>query len=149
MSVPFAAGPIVFGSHRALITLGSRVKVRSHRQRACWAAALVLCVLASNSICALGKEKKKISRIVMGQVLDGTESPIAGASVELTDTQTGKKVGIYSEESGRYQFTDLNPAHDYKVQALHKNISSNLRKVSSLDDRDKIVINLRIPPPKE
>ena len=131
MSASPATGPVVVGSYRVT------TRAWSQRRKACCAAALVVGLLASSNICVLGKQKKKISRIVVGHVLDATDSPIAGASVELTDTQTRKKFAIYSEESGRYQFTDLNPAHDYEVHAFHKNISSDLRKVSSLDDRDK------------
>ena len=84
-----------------------------------------------------------------GVVLDATDNPIVGASVELTDKQTGKKVGIYTEDEGRYLFADLNPYHDYEIQALSKNLASEVRQVSSLDDRDKIVIILRVPPPKQ
>jgi len=105
--------------------------------------------LANFPASVLAKQKKKISRTVTGVVLDDTNNPIVGASVELTDVQTAKKFAIYSEDGGRYQFADLNPAHDYELLALNKNISSDVRKVSSLDDRDKIVVILRIPPPKE
>ena len=113
------------------------------------AASLVLCAIAFSVGSAAGKKKKAVSRTVTGVVLDGSENPIEGASVELTDTQTGKKTGIYSQEGGKYLFFDLNPNHDYELQAHHKNLASDVRKVSSLDDRDQIVINLRIPPPKD
>ena len=97
----------------------------------------------------IGKKKTKISRTVTGQVLDGADNPIVGAAVELTDTTAGKKTAIYTEEEGRYHFSDLNANHDYKLQALHNNISSDVRTVSSFDGRDKIIVILRIPPPKE
>ena len=112
-------------------------------------ALLVVCALVSIPVSAPAKQKKKISRTVTGVVLDEANNPIVGASVELTDTRTAKKVAIYSEEDGRYLFADLNSAHDYELQALNKNISSDVRRVSSLDDRDRIVVILRIPPPKE
>jgi Carboxypeptidase regulatory-like domain len=110
---------------------------------------LVLCVLAASAVSAMGKKRKAVSRTVTGVVLDGAQNPIAGASVELTDTVTGKKLDIYSGEGGHYQFADLIPTHDYEVQAHQKDLASDVRKVSSLDDRDEIVINLRIPAPKE
>ena len=113
------------------------------------AASLAICVLASFPAAVFAKQKKKISRTVSGVVLDDSNNPIAGATVELTDVQTTKKVAIYSEDGGRYQFADLNPAHDYELVALNNNISSDVRKVSSLDDRDKIVVILRVPPPKQ
>lgn len=115
----------------------------------CVAASLAVCVLASFPVSVFAKKKKPILRTVTGVVLDDANNPIVGASVELTDVQTAKKVAIYSEEGGRYQFAGLNPAHDYQLVALNKNISSDVRNVSSLDDRDRIVVILRIPPPKE
>ena len=115
----------------------------------CLAAALAVYVLASIPVSVFAKKKKPILRTVAGVVLDDANNPIVGASVELTDVQTAKKLAIYSEDGGKYQFAGLNPAHDYELVALNKIISSDVRKVSSLDDRDRIVVILRIPPPKE
>ena len=120
------------------------------RRRARWlAASMVVCLVAFSVLPASGKKKKPVSRTVTGVVLDESENPIVGASVELTDSGSGKKIAIYSQEGGKYSFADLNPNHDYELQAHAKNLDSDLRKVSSLDIRDLIVINLRIPPPKE
>jgi hypothetical protein len=94
---------------------------------------------------ALAKEKKVISRTVSGAVLDEADNGIAGATVQLTDLQTGKKVAIYSQEEGQYHFSDLQPRHDYEVQASFHGSSSAVRKVSSADIRNRIVINLTIP----
>jgi len=82
-------------------------------------------------------------------VMDASGNPLAGAAVELTDKMTGKKVAIYAQEGGSYHFDDLNLKHDYELQALSKNLSSDVHKVSSLDDRDNIVVNLTIQPPKQ
>ncbi|HEV2350133.1 MAG TPA: carboxypeptidase-like regulatory domain-containing protein [Terriglobia bacterium] len=113
------------------------------------AIALVVCILAGPTPSAWAKKKVKPSRRVTGVVLDADNNPIVGATVELTDKQTGKKLAIYSADEGRYLFADLDPYHDYEIQALSKNLASDVRQVSSLDDRDKIVIILRVPPPKE
>jgi hypothetical protein len=111
--------------------------------------SLAVFILAGPAPPAWGKKKVKLSRRVTGVVLDASDNPIVGAAVELTDKQTGKKVAIYTVEEGHYLFADLDPYHDYEIQALNKNLASEVRQVSSLDDRDKIVINLRVPPPKE
>lgn len=113
------------------------------------AILFVLCILTGPTPPAWAKKKVKESRRVTGVVLDGADNPIVGASVELTDKQSGKKIAIYTEDEGRYLFADLNPYHDYEIQALSKNLASDVRQVSSLDDRDKIVIILRMPPPKQ
>jgi hypothetical protein len=48
-----------------------------------------------------------------------------------------------------YQFSDLQTTRDYEVQAAHQGLASQLRKVSQFDPRNRIVLDLRIPPPKE
>jgi hypothetical protein len=97
----------------------------------------------------LGAKEKKPSRVVTGVVSDEVENPLAGAAVVLTDLQTGKKSATYTTREGTYQFTDLQPTHDYEVQATYQGVSSQVRRVSSFDPRNRIVLNLRIPPPKE
>jgi len=94
------------------------------------------------------KEKKPVTRTITGSVLDPAENGIAGASVELTDLRTGKEVEIYSEQGGHYAFADLKPEDDYQVQASYKNQPSDVRKVTSLIQEMRVVINLHIPPPK-
>jgi len=68
--------------------------------------------------------------------------------VELVDAQTGKVLDIYSQEGGAYQFTDLSFDHDYTVKATFKGSSSEVRHVSSVDLRARLVLNLTIPEPK-
>jgi len=94
------------------------------------------------------KEKKPVTRTITGAVLDPAENGIAGASVELTDLRTGKKVEIYSQQGGHYEFADLKPEHDYQLQASYKNQPSDVRKVTALIQEMRVVINLHIPPPK-
>jgi len=114
-----------------------------------WIGAILLSAIAFCALPAVAKKKKVISKVVSGVVVDASDNPIASATVELTDKQTGKSVAIYAEENGSYQFADLNPNHDYEIQAKSQNKSSEVRKLSSLDDRDNIVINLKIPPPEK
>ena len=110
-----------------------------------WAAAVLGAGLSARSLLA---KEKKVPRVVTGVVLDASENGVAGASVELTDVTTGKKLEIYTPEGGRYLFSDINPHHDYEVQASYKGVSSQVRKASSFDTRNRIVLDLRIPPPK-
>lgn len=107
--------------------------------------------MAMVTLCALPlvAKEKKIERTVSGQVLDQAENGIAGATVTLTDVNTEKKIAAFTREGGHYQFSDLQPTHDYEVQATYKGSSSDVRKVSSIDSRHRIVLNLRIPPAKE
>jgi len=96
----------------------------------------------------VAKEKKPPTRTVSGVVQDEQDNGIEGATIELTDVQTGKVLDIYSQEGGRYQFADLSPMHDYKIKATFKGSSSEERQASSFDPRTRLVINLTIPGPK-
>ena len=96
----------------------------------------------------IAKEKKP-SRLVTGIVSNEAYDPIAGAAVTLTDMQTGKKTALYTGTDGTYLFSGLETTREYEVQATHNGMSSRVRKVNTIDPRNKITLNLRIPPPKE
>jgi len=93
------------------------------------------------------KEKVPTTKTVSGAVTDKAENGISGATVTLKDLQTGKTVAIYAGANGQYQFSDLDPQHDYQIQASFKGVSSETRQVNSFDTRRKLVVNLTIPPP--
>jgi ubiquinone/menaquinone biosynthesis C-methylase UbiE len=90
------------------------------------------------------KQKAPTTETVSGLVTDKAENRISGATVTLKDLQTGKTVAIYTEANGQYQFSDLDPHHDYQIQASFQGVASETRQVSSLDTRRKLVINLTI-----
>ena len=96
----------------------------------------------------LAKEKKPVTKTIAGVVLDEADNPIAGAAVELNDVQDNKKLAKYSQQDGKYQFADLDPKHDYEIQVSFKGLSSEVRKVSSLDDRRIVVLNFTLTPGK-
>jgi hypothetical protein len=107
--------------------------------------ALVLTgVLVFGLATGLAKEKKPTSRTVSGLVLDEAENGIKGATIELTDVQTGKVVAIYSQEGGQYRFSDLLFSHDYKIKATFKGVTSEIRQASSIDTRPHLVINFTL-----
>ena len=106
--------------------------------------ALLGTVLAWVAVTGLAK-KTPPSKTVSGAVFDEAGNIIVGATVELTDRQSGKVLDIYSQQGGQYQFTDLRFDHDYTLKAMYKSGSSELRQVSSLDTRTRPVMNLTIP----
>jgi len=131
----------------------SLLGVHSSRSSALRSCRRVLCgVLAVACLFpvsgpAAKKQKAPTTKTVTGQILDKSEHGISGAEVTLKDLQTGKVVAIYAEPDGQYQFSDLDPHHDYEVQANFKGAASETRQVTSFDTRWKVVINLTIPPP--
>lgn len=50
-----------------------------------------------------------------GVVTDATSSPIAGAKVNITELQTGTRVQLETDGSGRYAGTSLLPG-DYEIR---------------------------------
>lgn len=112
-------------------------------------ALSLVCVLSVAMPALAGKKKVKPPRTVMGIVVDESENPIVGAVVEMTDVQTGKKLAIFTQEGGRYQFAGIDQDHDYKIQASYHGVMSQTRTASSFDTRNTIRLNLQIPPPKE
>ena len=81
--------------------------------------------------------------------MDEAGNLIQGAAIELNDLQTKQVLDIYSQEDGRYQFTDLRFDHDYTVQATYKGATSEMRQVSSLDTRTHPVLNLALNKPNK
>jgi carboxypeptidase family protein len=102
------------------------------------------CVLVLFAPGLAAKKKKPVTKTIGGVVLDGADNPIVGAAVELTDVTAGKKLAKYSQQAGKYEFADLDPKHDYEVQASFRGMSSEVRKVSSLDDRSVVVVNFTL-----
>ena len=126
------------------------MRILLSRWRVTSMVAVAVCCLAAVSPPALiAKEKRQVTKTVAGFVLDPNENGIVDAAVSITDMQSGKKFTTVSKEGGRFQFADLSLHDDYEVQAVYKDLSSEVRKVTSLDSRLHIVLNLRIPPPKD
>jgi len=107
--------------------------------------AAVICLLHAPGLAA--KQKGPTTKTVSGAVLDRTDNGLSGATVTLKDLQTGKTLATYADPSGHYRFSDLDPHHDYEIQASFKGVSSETRQVSSFDTRMRLVIDLTIPPP--
>jgi hypothetical protein len=112
-----------------------------------WRAALCLLLVCFLPCALAAKQKKPLTKTIQGQVLNTASQPIPNAAVELTDVTTGKKLGIYADADGHYEFTDLNPHDDYQVKATYQNQESAVRHASSLDDTYVLVFNLTIPAP--
>lgn len=106
-------------------------------------------VLLVGGVSGSAKDRRPTTRTISGTVYDDAQNTIPGASIELTDTQTGKVLDIYSQEAGEYQFTGLRFDHDYTVRAEYKGVSSETRKISILETRWTLVLNLTIERPKK
>ena len=123
---------------------------RSRRARRIrWLLGCALAGILAVQFSARAAKQERPTRVVSGVVSDASENPISGAVVTLTDLQEGKKTATYTGQTGTYRFSDLQITRDYQVQATFKGVASRARRISMIDPRSRIVINLRIPPAKD
>jgi hypothetical protein len=144
-------GDMDFLDLKGIASTGNAPARRGFQLRGLRLAALTLMlaagVLLLGAATGAAKDKQPTTRIVSGTVYDDAQNVIVGATVELKDTQTGKVLGIYSQESGEYQYSGLRFDHDYTIKAMYKGSSSEMRRISMFDTRWHMVMNLTIPKP--
>ena len=143
MDLSLSTTRVLLGFHN--MRQGSRTGLRRF---AAISAVLLVSTWGLWDSAGLAKDKRPATKTVSGVVLNESDNGIEGASVELVDAQSGKVLAIYSQEDGGYQFTGLSFSHDYTVKATFRGTSSEVRHVSSVDLRPRLVINLSIPAPK-
>jgi Carboxypeptidase regulatory-like domain len=83
-------------------------------------------------------------RTVRGVVLDKSENPVAGSIVFLKNMRTNSVRSNYTDDTGGYRFSGLDPNADYELHAEKEGAKSQTRTVSNLDGRKDIVLNLKM-----
>ena len=76
---------------------------------------------------------------------DKAEKPISGAIVFLKNLQNKTVRSSFADDDGNYRFSGLDPNTDYELHAEFKGDVSPTRRLSALDDRKDIYMNLVIP----
>ena len=109
----------------------------------CVAVALTLALLAGVSMAQDSKHESPL-RTVRGVVMDKSDSPIAESVVFLKNTRIIVVRSSYTDATGNYRFSGLDPNVDYEVHAEKDGVKSSTRTVSSFDSRKDIVLNLKI-----
>lgn len=104
------------------------------------AALLVFAAMAR----AQDKKREAQLRTVKGIVFDKSENPVSGSVVFLKNTRTNSVRSSYTDDSGSYRFSGLDPNADYEVHAEKDGEKSTTRTVSSFDSRKEIDLNLKI-----
>ena len=94
------------------------------------------------------KEKAPTSRVVSGQVVDDSGTPLENALVTLTNSKTNETRTFFTKKDGRYNFDDLSFTIDYKLQARWKTLVSDSRNLSQYDPAPKIVRILQVATPE-
>jgi len=96
---------------------------------------------------AAGAQDKKHEaqlRTVRGVVTDKSDNPLSGSVVFLKNMRTNSVRSSYTDDTGSYRFSGLDPNADYELHAEKDNAKSTTRTVSSFDSRKDIVLNLKV-----
>jgi hypothetical protein len=112
------------------------------RRRIC-GLAMVLSLFAAVSV-AQDKKHEAQLRTVRGVVVDRSDSPLSGSVVFLKNLRTNSVRSSYTDDTGNYRFSGLDPNADYELHAEKEGAKSPTRTVSSFDSRKDIVLNLKI-----
>jgi hypothetical protein len=109
------------------------------------ASALRTSVLAAPTQ-LFGRDAKPAdkTRLLLGKVLDGSDSPLPNAVVYLTNTHTRSVKTYIVGPDGAYRFPALQPNIDYEVYAQYDNRKSHTKTVSQFEDRQQVYISLKI-----
>jgi len=112
-------------------------------QRRIYSLALILAVFAGIGV-AQDKKREAQLRTVRGVVSDKSDSPLSGSVVFLKNVRTNSVRSSYTDDTGSYRFSGLDPNADYELHAEKEGAKSPTRTVSSFDSRKDIVLNLKI-----
>jgi protocatechuate 3,4-dioxygenase beta subunit len=115
--------------------------MRKLRRIFCFVAVVALLATAAN---AQDKKREAQLRTVRGVVTDKSETPLNGSVVFLKNMRTNSVRSSYTDDTGTYRFSGLDPNADYELHAEKDNEKSTTRTVSSFDSRKDIVLNLKI-----
>jgi carboxypeptidase family protein len=111
------------------------------RRISCFVAAMALLATAA---AAQDKKHEAQLRTVRGVVTDKSDNLLNGSVVFLKNMRTNSVRSSYTDDTGSYRFSGLDPNADYELHAERENEKSTTRTVSSFDSRKDIVLNLKI-----
>jgi hypothetical protein len=117
--------------------------------RKCLIVLLTMLSLLASVTVAQDKKREAQLRTVRGVVADKSDSPVSGSVVFLKNMRTNAVRSNYTDETGSYRFSGLDPNADYELHAEKEGAKSQTRTVSSFDSRKDIVLNLKIDKKKD
>ncbi len=93
------------------------------------------------------KADPKTDRTVRGVVRNDNEDLVAGAVVTLLNKNTKSVIKSVSGKDGGFLFEGLKKGVDYSIKAEFKGAATVPRTISSLDARQKLYLELKLPEP--
>ena len=94
-------------------------------------------------------KKESQLRTVHGVVLDKSDNALSESIVYLKNDRTNVVRTLYTDASGKYRFSGLDPNADYEVYAQKGDSKSATHNVTSFDSRKDITLNLKIDRKKD
>jgi len=103
-------------------------------------------LLASATVSTVAQDAKKEGqlRTVHGIVQDKSENLVSESVVFLKNSRTNVVRSSYTDNTGKYRFSGLDPNADYEIHAEKEDAQSATHTVSSFDSRKDITLNLKI-----
>jgi hypothetical protein len=103
-------------------------------------------ILTLASLTAVAQDAKREAqlRTVHGVVMDKSENLVSEGVVFLKNTRTNVVRSSYTDNTGKYHFSGLDPNADYEIHAEKEGFQSATHTVSSFDSRKDITLNLKI-----
>ncbi|HTQ59707.1 MAG TPA: carboxypeptidase-like regulatory domain-containing protein [Candidatus Solibacter sp.] len=105
---------------------------------------LVILACATATVAAQDAQRESQLRTVHGVVLDKSENLVSESVVFLKNTRTNVVRSSYTDTTGKYRFSGLDPNADYEIHAEKGGNKSATHTVSSYDSRKDITLNLKI-----
>ena len=107
---------------------------------------IVAMILALTTVMTVAQDAKREGelRTVHGVVMDKSENLLSEGVVFLKNTRTNVVRSSYTDKTGKYRFSGLDPNADYEIHAEKEGMTSATHTVSSFDSRKDITLNLKI-----
>jgi hypothetical protein len=111
----------------------------------------VAAILALVCVTAVAQDAKREAqlRTVHGIVQDKSENLVSESVVFLKNTRTNVVRSSYTDSTGKYRFSGLDPNADYEIHAEKEGTKSSTHTISSFDSRKDISLNLKIEKKKD
>lgn len=103
-------------------------------------------IMSFAAVATVAQDSKREAqlRTVHGIVQDKSENLVSESVVFLKNTRTNVVRSSYTDTSGNYRFSGLDPNADYEIHAEKEGAKSSTHTVSSFDSRKDITMNLKI-----